>query len=145
MSSVIIRSFKPASDSNFIFSTCSNGVYYGNIAPKSIHTSRARWFNDFSKYLQKQLIDSQIFIACMQDDPNIILGYSVVNNGILQFVYTKELFRKQGIATLLLRHHQPTGSNMVNMTRMGASILKEHPNLFKKKKEENESNIDETY
>lgn len=130
MSRVIIRDFIPLTDSGFIYSTMPKSIYYSGIAIDPDDDKRT-WFEDFYKYLQALIPESEISIACTTDDINFIVGYSVVAGRTLQFVYVKEDYRKQGIARLLVKHNKQIREvNMGFVTRVGDAIIEEHKDFF---------------
>lgn len=128
MSLIAVRPFEPLKDAGFIFSTWPKSVYYSGINLEDCER-KSDWFKAFHIYINNLLPESEISIACMQDDPGIIIGYCIVSGRTLQFIYIKELFRKQGIARLLLKlNPQIREINYAFMTRVGDAILAEHPN-----------------
>ena len=120
---VVLRQiyYQPDADFGFIYSTFGKGVYHGSAEP--IQTPKQAWFQDFYKYLNELLPNATILIACPEDSPTTILGYSIVYNETLHFCYTKELFRKQGIATLMLKNQDLNSINYLNITKVGKAIL----------------------
>jgi hypothetical protein len=133
---IVIRNFQPVDDSGFIYSTWPKNVFYSGILNVNKHDKK-RWFQEFYNYLQKLIPESEISIACMDDDKNTILGYSVVSGRTLQFIYVKELFRKQGIGSLLFNHNKQIREiNQSFLTHIAESILQQHPNLIKKENRE---------
>ena len=123
MSKVILRQFDPATDSGFIYSSFPKGVYHGSV--EKIATPKDEWFGSFYNYLKEQLALATVSIACMQDDPDTILGYSILAGDTLQFVYVKAPYRNQGIATLLTKN-KFKDINVKNLTKVGAAILAKH-------------------
>lgn len=82
--------------------------------------------------MQHLLPEADISIACMQDDPQTIMGYSIISGPTLHFIYIKEKFRKQGIATLLLKLSDGIQDiNFAFITKVGAAIINDHPEVFK--------------
>ncbi len=131
---IALRKFNPSTDSGFIYSSFPKGVYY---APnEEIHYDKQEWFENFYRYLNELLKTATIPIACVQEDPHVILAYSIIDKDVLHFVYVKELFRKQGLATLLTKNKGIVGVNMVNLTKIGADILAHHPLAFIELKKE---------
>lgn len=119
MSTITIRKFDPDKDSGIIFSTWPKGFYYGGLKI-DIKQTKKQWFGDYYEYIKKKLINANIPIACMSNDPSTILGYAVIDGDTLEWVYVKEVFRNQGIANLLTANQ---GIEFVNnMTKIGKSI-----------------------
>ncbi len=98
------------SDRNFIFATWLRGLYYGdswfNKIPKPI------FMENYHKVIERILDQSNVTIkvACLADDPDVILGYSIYRTanfgGIvvntLDWVFVKSAWRKIGIGKKLL-------------------------------------------
>lgn len=128
---IILRDFNSHTDSGILFGTWPKSVYYSGVNVDK-YCEKRKWFEDFHLYMKNLIPESEISIACMQDTPEVILAYSIVSGRTLQFVYVKETFRKQAIASLLIKHNKQIREvNMGFVTKIGQSILEDHPNLFK--------------
>ena len=114
-------------DRAFILATWLRGLYYGN-----------SWFKEIQKDVFMQVyhgvIDNVlksehtiINVAVLNEDPDIILGYSVLNNQhlnpVLHWVFVKEAWRKMGIA----RHIIPENVDTVTqLTTIGLKLKPEN-------------------
>lgn len=89
-------------DRAFIMATWLRGLYYGN-----------PWFNEIKKdnFMDKyheiisQLIAKptvESHIAALEEDPDIILGYSITEAQTLHWIFVKEAWRRIGIAKSLI-------------------------------------------
>lgn len=107
-------------DKGFIYSTWPRGVFYGSIHPLTI--PKQEWFELFGTYMELALKNAAIRVACMED---LILGYSVIMKHELQWVYVKQMYRKQGIAAILLATGFDSINNQ-NLTKIGLTILTNH-------------------
>lgn len=132
MSRVIIRAFNRSIDESFIFSSWQKNVYYSKVR-SGIDVHKEEFFRQYNEYITEQLAQSQVTIACLDGDPDTILGYSVIDKGVLEWIYVKVDFRNHGIASLLLKNKHIHDINTDNLTKIGTAILNEHPNLYKKK------------
>lgn len=104
--SITIRDYKPESDRSFILATFLRGLYYGDswfsLIPKNI------FMENYHNILKNMFTRSgvNIKIACLKDDNDVILGYSVyhsVPKGIaLDWIFTKSAWRNIGVARMLL-------------------------------------------
>lgn len=143
MSIVTIRPFEELGDSGFIYSTWPKSVYHKPAKP--IKMEKSAWFGQFYFYLQAHLRSSAIYIACLKDSPDTIIGYAILEGIELQFVYIKEMYRSQGIATLLLKNKKIESVNTNNLTKAGEAILDAHPELkqIDKKEVKHEPNTKE--
>ncbi len=104
-------------DKNLIFSTWLLGLYHGNElfheVPKDIY------FAEYKKVVTHLLMKSQVTVACLKDDPDVVLGYVVTEGATLHWVFVKKAWRKLGIATTLV----PINIKRVtHLTKLGKSL-----------------------
>jgi len=121
-----VRSYTE-NDRAFIKATFLRGLYYGDSwfseVPKPI------FMNNYSTFVDKIIDISQkdIRIACLPDDPDVILGYSVSSKESLHWVYVKEKWRKQGIGKSLL----PQFKYVTHLSKLGRTLLNNYkPAVF---------------
>lgn len=117
------------SDKNFVMASFLNGLYYGDSwfseIPKDI-------FMDNYKKVIQFLVDSPtvaIKIACLPEDPNVIIGYSLLSSDYMtiHWVYVKKNWRKKGIAKSLL----PSNSDTVtHLSELGRILMKKYKNMI---------------
>jgi predicted GNAT family acetyltransferase len=108
LESIQIR--KPtASDIPFIMSTWLNTFRYNSPFGKRIKNDI--FFPNQKEICQRILVrpTTKAYIACPKEDSNIIVSYLVYeedekNQKTIHFVYTKDSFRKMGIAVALIKH-----------------------------------------
>lgn len=103
---ILYRDSHSVDDIGFIVSTWLQGLYHGNDWFKQI--DRDTYF-DFYKKVVKSLVHRptvKLKICCLKDNTDVILGYSVVeekdHKKILHWVFVKPVWRKQGIAKVLI-------------------------------------------
>ncbi len=112
-------------DRPFIFSTWLRGMFYGN-----------QWFGQVPKDIFmanyhrviENLLESPgtiVKVACLTDDKDIILGYSVYRDAgdgsVLDYVFVKQAWRKVGIGKSLV----PSDVKAVtHLTEQGRAMLK---------------------
>lgn len=119
-----------ANDRNFIFASWLRGLYYGDTwysqIPKNIFM--ANYHEALDKFLNKP--DVNIKIACLKDDPEVILGYSVSRQlnvggheiGVVDWIFVKSAWRNIGIGKLLL----PKQFNaFTHMTKSAKAIVRD--------------------
>lgn len=117
---IATRSFNDIKDTGIIMETMPKSVYYDtHKGPPN-----KQWFIEYFQYLQPLLKRAFITIACDKDDHDFILGYSIVDpeHMRLEFVYVKDAYRKQNIATLL-GYKNYEEFNYKNITKLGRQIL----------------------
>ncbi len=128
------RDYVP-NDKHFILATWLKGVYYGdwyqNI-PKAI------FMENYRAILEKVLTSpaTKIKVACLKEDPDTILGYSVYHTKrygdnivtVLDWVFVKAAWRSIGIGRDLI----PAGVQAyTHMSKSGQAIAKQKlPNLI---------------
>jgi len=108
-------------DKNFIMATWLRGLKYGNEWFKEIDPSA--YFENYNPYLEKIITDpaSTIKVACLKEDPEVILGYSVSKGTRLDWLFVKKAWRKIGVARSLLPSEVTTVSHL---TTSGLAILR---------------------
>lgn len=116
-----------AGDINFIFATWLNGLRYGSDFYGLV--DKASYFKNYHEVI-KNIIErptASILVACLTDDNDTIIGYSISEPTILHWVFTKPVWRKLGIGKDLI----PPGTKYVtHMTNIGADLLKKKlPNV----------------
>lgn len=117
------------SDKNFVLATFLRGLYYGDSwfseIPKDI------FMNNY-KHIAEALINSPkviIKIACLPDDPDVILGYSVLSSDYqtIHWIYVKQVWRKKGIGRSLV----PTRpSSVTHLSGLGRGLMKKFEGLI---------------
>ncbi len=99
---VIIRLYNHATDAACIYTTWRNNLWYAADLPEAHSNEFYRVANkNIRQLLGKK--DTRVKIACLSDDPDQIVGYSVINAKNLEWVYVKKDYRRQKIATLLCK------------------------------------------
>lgn len=112
-----------ATDTNFIFSTFLRGLYYGDswfsLIPKDT------FMKNYHAVLEAVLASpkTKVRVACLKDDPEVILGYSILNQSetACHFVFVKATWRKIGIAKSLV---PSTVGTATHLTALGLSLTK---------------------
>lgn len=95
-----IRKAQPT-DIPFIYSSWLKSFRHNSLLGKSsIRTSV--FYENYREILDFLLAKSNILVACLSDEPEVILGYLVYEPEIVHYSFVKEPFRHLGIATNLL-------------------------------------------
>lgn len=132
--SILIRHFQKT-DAPLIYSSWSRGYVFSG--PGSETVRNKKWddrFILFNRYIDQSIAYDQIDIACTKSDPDFIVGYAIFKGDTLEWVYVKELFRKQGIATILVKRRDVHRINPDLLTPVG-KFLSHKLNLPKEKNE----------
>jgi hypothetical protein len=111
------------SDKNFIMATILRGLYYGETwfaeIPKP--TFMLHYHKVIEFLLNKDT--TEVRIACLKDDPEIIVGYAILSPNIntSHFVFVKKAWRGIGIANSLV----PSNTKFAtHLTKTGLSIIR---------------------
>ena len=98
---VTIRSYNPMTDDSYIYSTWSKYAWYSSKDPISI--SKHQFFKQKNAYIKDILQNGVVKVACVKDDPYVIMGYIVVHNNKVEWLCVKKDYHNQGIEELLKR------------------------------------------
>jgi hypothetical protein len=103
---VIIRPFQKT-DEPFIFSSWTKNHCYSSKELKKEHkkhpAKKREWFREKCKQITEILAMGHVRIACLVEDPNVIVGYCVFLRGHFEFSYVKEDYREPQILELLIK------------------------------------------
>lgn len=137
---VIIRNYKEDSDAPFLFATWRKSIWFEN--KNNTDSIDPIFFRLKTKQIKLILENPHcnVKIACLNDDHDQIVGYSVMIGSEIKFVYVKIEYRKQGIAKLLTR-----GFIFVSKpeTKIGASIVRNHKLRIQGEEDESRRTISE--
>lgn len=114
-------------DNNFILATFMRGLYYGDswwsLIPKQI------FMTEYKKVAEALVAGNRtaIKVACLKEDPDVILGYSILSNDYqtIHWVFVKNSWRQKGIARSLLPKY-PT--SVTHLTKLGKDLLPKFEN-----------------
>lgn len=104
-----VRDFRPG-DRNFILATFLEGLYYGDSWFSLI--DKESFFFHYGK-VAEHLVNSPnvaIKVACLPDDPDAIIGYSMLSSDFLTIHWThiKKRWRGHGVMRSLLPQYPAT-------------------------------------
>jgi hypothetical protein len=120
MEIVTIRSYR-SSDDPFIFSSWRNAVWFDSNKTDKIDSD---FYHKKTKEIRQCIEESKVNIASLKSDPDFLVGYAVIKDQVVEFVYVKLDYRKQGIATILCR-----GLKLgAPITKVGKAILRHKEN-----------------
>ena len=107
-------------DIPFILATWLRGLRFGNNWYKLIH--KHVYFTVYHAVIEQILEKPQttVTIACLKDDPDVILGFVVYENARLHWVYVKQAWRKIGIAKSLV---PDTITVVSHLTEVGKALM----------------------
>lgn len=100
---VIYRSCHlPESYKAFVFKAWLKSLRFGNQILNQMPS--AEYYKQYHLYIERLLAkpDSQLRFAELSDDRDVILGFSVRREDVLDYIYVKGDFRRKGIGTALM-------------------------------------------
>lgn len=103
-----------------IYSTWLQGYLHGNAWNKWLNKP-----NYYSKQRSKITTilsrpQTRVKIACLKEDHDTIIGYSVIEDNILHWIHVREAWRKLGVAKLLVTDNINT---VTHLNIVGEAIL----------------------
>lgn len=98
---ITVRPYRSEIDDKYIYSTWTRYSWYSPAQP--IHTPKKQFFQDKIKEIKHILEHGYTAVACFKDDPNTIMGYIAVHDGVVQWMCIKKQFSNEGIDSLLLK------------------------------------------
>lgn len=120
-------------DKNFIMATWLKGLRHGNDWYSLI--DQKAYFEVYPKVIESILASSytEVRIACLRSDPEVILGYIVVDGKDpaqptrAHWIFVKKAWRGIGIARLLT---PTTITTVTHLTKTGLGLMKKHQHLI---------------
>ena len=121
VSTVILREYDKERDAPMVYATWRNSLWF-DTADRD-ESQNHRFFRECTRTIKDILSNPHIKvqIACLSDDPNLILGVSVMDKTNLIWVYVKGDYRARGIARLLCKGFTSVANPS---TRIGKAIVK---------------------
>lgn len=122
----MVRGFQKT-DEGFIYSTWLRGLSYR--CPLFKEIPKEFFYDIYGKVVNAILSrpTTLIYIACLKDDPEIILSYSIQEKtslgNVLHWVYTKQAWRELGLARKLI---DPTTIYYTHQTTLAKYIKPLH-------------------
>jgi len=100
-----IRDYNPETDKSLIMASWLKGLYYGNSFFGMVE--KDLFMNHYKQYLEVVLSKSTVKVACLIEDKDTILGYSVLSPDflVIHWIFVKKLFREKGIGKSLCPSH----------------------------------------
>lgn len=117
MKKIVVRA-AVESDLAFIMSTWLRGLRYGNSWFKLI--DKEAYYSKYTVVLNNLLRSSVVAVACLIDDPNVVVGYAVVSPETLHWVYVKKSWRGFGLAKELTQPFRIT--RVSHLTKLGRRL-----------------------
>lgn len=113
-------------DRAFIFSTWLRGLRYGNDWFELIESGA--YYTEYHRVIESLLGLSNVSVrvACLKEDPEVILGYAIHSGAKLHWVHVKTAWRGIGIAKSLVPKEIST---VTHLTKVGKAILSKHPEV----------------
>lgn len=107
-------------DLGLIYDTWPKGAWFSGVYGHN--GDKDQWFTVFYRRAQSVLRRADVTIACLETDPDFILGYSIIDGETLEWIYVKDSYRKQGIARFLLKDKSVVAVNEKTITKLGLRL-----------------------
>lgn len=119
---VVVRELMGGSDHAFIYSTWRNALWY---AERRDEKEADHFYKSASEKIAALLKnpDIHVRIACLADDPDMLLGWAVLQNDRLEFIYVKIDYRRKGIGHILSKGFKTFSEPE---TRIGKSLKEKY-------------------
>lgn len=89
-----------SNDLNYILDSFKNSVKYDTILAK---TCRSQIFNkEFPKVIDHILSTAKTIVACVKDEPSVIVGYLIYSSNVIHYCLVKEAFRKLRLCWMMM-------------------------------------------
>jgi hypothetical protein len=98
---VLLRPYR-LTDEAFVYKTFLEGLRYGNETFRQM--DKIQFYENYRKVLNSliQKKETQIKIAALKEDPDVILGYAITRPEIVDWIFVKKSWRRLGIAKDLI-------------------------------------------
>jgi len=118
MNNVLIRN-AVETDLPFIYATWLKGLYHDKLWPAFRVVHQDTFYPNYHRVIESILSRSTVFVACLEDEPDVVLGYSVVSGNTLHWIFIKKAWRGNKIAKQLV----PVTINSVShLTKLGQKL-----------------------
>lgn len=101
-----------------MYATWLRGLYYGESAYSD--TPKDSFFANYAKVIEALLSRSHCQVACLSQDPTVVLGYVVFAGSTIHWIFVKKAFRKMGIGRALLPERSIT--TVTHLTKLGKAL-----------------------
>ncbi len=98
---ITIRPYTSETDDSYIYSTWTKYSWYSPIEP--IDLPKNVYFIKKAEQIKYFLESGLTKVACLKDEPYVIIGYVVAHNNEIKWLCVKKDFRNQGIEEFLLK------------------------------------------
>jgi len=111
-------------DEPFIFSSWLHSYFASSNF--CINLSKTTFYGYHHKIIEHALKESYVLVAYPNTDPDVILGYLVwESTPIVHYLYIKESFRDEGLATYMI-HTIASDLSKLTVTHLTDSVCVEH-------------------
>lgn len=109
------------SDKAFIYSTMLRGLYYGCEYFGQIN--KQTFFQNYAKVVDKLLDVADVNVVCLSEDEDTLVGFAITRPNIVDYVFVKQPWRKQGVAKMLVA---TAPQYATHTTKPGAALIKKY-------------------
>lgn len=121
--SVILRPVNWETDSPLIFASWRNNLWYSKNRDEK---TRNQFYSAATRSIRKLISKPEISVrvACIKENPDQIIGFSVVNEKHLEWIYVKLEYREKGVGNLLTKHISTFAEPVTFLAKKLTQLLK---------------------
>ena len=124
-----IREARP-DDLAFIYSTWARNYRYDSAIGRLCQNGV--FFDEYNQIIDHILDqpDTRVLVAVKPDEENVIFGYIVAQTGVAHYCFVKEIFRREGIASALIRYSENNIKEYTHKTFLLGAFIQQFPMLI---------------
>jgi hypothetical protein len=104
-------------DEGLIYQSWMMGLYYGNTWYQNIEPNV--FYARYRRILDYLVKKSHTRCAVLKEDPDVVIGYSVIEKDKLHWIFVKSDWRRYGLAKMLL---SPDIKYVTHLTKLGKHL-----------------------
>jgi len=101
-------------DFNFVINSWLKSFKYSG--PMVVRMTDSLYYKAYEPIVKRLITGSNVYIACLRDEPDALVGYLVIEQGlgpdIIHYVLVKDLWQKMGVATYLIKAAEPAPDSL---------------------------------
>lgn len=105
------------SDRNFVLSSWLRSYSAKSFDARDYGERRTQFFDDYVHVVRSLLARSQVIVACLREEPDVVIGWMAIEGDALHYVLVKPRWRQLGVARWMLEDYASTPVVFTHMTR----------------------------
>ncbi len=96
-----LRAMREA-DRNYILSSWIKSYASRSLDARDYGAHRREFYDDYAPVVRDLLARSQIIVACLREEPDVVVGWAAIEGDALHYVLVKPRWRRLGVARWML-------------------------------------------